>query len=124
MNPEVKKQWLEALRSGNYQQCQERLCTNSTPENEQRSYCCLGVLCDIAAKQGIGKWGTPHDGAYSVHFLDTHEDHSLSYPPTEVSRWAGLENNDPMIDDECLSSYNDKHSYSFKQIADLIEKNL
>ena len=40
MNKEIKTKWLEALRSGEYEQVQCRLHTN-------RGYCCLGVLCDI-----------------------------------------------------------------------------
>jgi|688.fasta_scaffold792599_2 hypothetical protein len=38
--PKIKEKWLEALRSGNYNQIQERL---SSPEG----YCCLGVLCEV-----------------------------------------------------------------------------
>lgn len=40
MNKEIKKQWIEALRSGKYKQGREYLCVDET-------YCCLGVLCDI-----------------------------------------------------------------------------
>lgn len=37
----LKKKWLEALRSGEYQQGEGHLFENDT-------YCCLGVLCKIA----------------------------------------------------------------------------
>lgn len=41
MNPEWKKKWVEALRSGKYKQGKEALCFGD-------KYCCLGVLCEIA----------------------------------------------------------------------------
>lgn len=50
MNPEVKAEWLAALRSGAYKQAQARLF-----DPETGGYCCLGVLCDIAEKRGDRK---------------------------------------------------------------------
>lgn len=44
MNPEVKALWLNALRSGEYQQGTGKL--KQTYGGDQR-YCCLGVLCDL-----------------------------------------------------------------------------
>lgn len=41
MDVELKKQWIKALRSGEYQQGQEYLHKNG-------KFCCLGVLCTIA----------------------------------------------------------------------------
>lgn len=40
MKAELKQRWLNALRSGNYQQGSGYL-------NRQERYCCLGVLCDV-----------------------------------------------------------------------------
>lgn len=40
MNQELKAKWLEALRSGRYQQAKGAL-------RHEGSYCCIGVLCDI-----------------------------------------------------------------------------
>lgn len=37
---EIKKQWVEALRSGKYSQTSGRL-------RRQDGFCCLGVLCDL-----------------------------------------------------------------------------
>lgn len=42
MDADVKTKWIEALRSGKYQQC--RLSLHDTLNDQ---YCCLGVLCDI-----------------------------------------------------------------------------
>lgn len=41
MNAEIKGKWVEALRSGKYQQGQGKLCTRDC------KYCCLGVLCEV-----------------------------------------------------------------------------
>lgn len=43
MNKALKKKWLKALRSGDYEQTTGRL-------KDQAGHCCLGVLCSIMAK--------------------------------------------------------------------------
>jgi hypothetical protein len=40
---------VEALESGEYEQAQNSL-------RDGGKFCCLGVACDIAAKDGIGEW--------------------------------------------------------------------
>ena len=42
MKAELKTKWLEALRSGEYKQCQGSLTDNGG------GYCCLGVLAKVA----------------------------------------------------------------------------
>ena len=42
MNPELKAKWLDALQSGKYKQGHSRL------RNADDTYCCLGVLHDVA----------------------------------------------------------------------------
>lgn len=41
---EIKQQWCDALRSGKYKQGKGFLCQRI---EDEFSYCCLGVLCDI-----------------------------------------------------------------------------
>lgn len=41
MNPELKAKWIEALRSGKYQQAKARLRT------AESRFCCLGVLAEV-----------------------------------------------------------------------------
>lgn len=50
LKPEIKAQWLTALRSGEYAQGQGKLTTIG---QEGRRDCCLGVLCDLAVKAGL-----------------------------------------------------------------------
>lgn len=43
LTKEQKENWIKALRSGEYQQGRNRLCTTL---NGKSSYCCLGVLAE------------------------------------------------------------------------------
>ena len=40
MTPELKTKWIEALRSGKYEQGKHYLKVNG-------KFCCLGVLCEV-----------------------------------------------------------------------------
>ena len=136
MKEEVKVLWLEALRSGQYQQGQETLRrkNSSGPMNATTDqFCCLGVLCDLYAKAHPDRtvWTEAtkerHIALNLVPFdlgdgLIEHE-----YLPMRVRVWAGLDPRDPQVtyNDEVtdISSLND-NGVSFTQIADLIEDQL
>lgn len=45
MDQELKAKWVEALRSGEYKQCKGTLFDGV-------AYCCLGVLCKVAGRDG------------------------------------------------------------------------
>jgi hypothetical protein len=76
--------WLKALRSGEYRQGENRLCTLS--EDGAKSFCCLGVLSDLAVKEGACVWSKyPHaQGAEGVG-------HDLHYLSEAVIEWSGLQ---------------------------------
>jgi hypothetical protein len=59
---EFYTQWLAALRSGEYQQGKGQLNCDNT-------YCCLGVACDIAVKEGMGRW-QKGSSDYINHYVD------------------------------------------------------
>lgn len=103
MNPEIKAQWLEALRSGKYKQGRGML---RTPEN---SFCCLGVLCDVVDPN---KWKEIYLGEWV--YGDRNE---VAFLPNEIKRLAGID------DTVTLINMNDGKA-SFKKIADYIENNL
>ncbi len=46
MNKEIKKEWVEALLSGEYKQGMNNLRSKEKGQKIER-FCCLGVLCDI-----------------------------------------------------------------------------
>lgn len=118
MKPEIAKIWIEALRSGKYEQTTEKL-------NHDGAFCCLGVLCDL------------HRKAVPEHAWDGDEycgeDANL---PDAVAQWAGMAFNSGAGDagklpgvvylksgnyGQHLAVLNDDGG-SFKEIADIIEK--
>jgi len=106
MDPNIKKQWIEALRSGKYKQGRYWL-------RHRNEFCCLGVLCDLHAQATNCEWNTDENYLGAAQAL-----------PKEVVNWAGLDSEDPFINEERVSSYNDRMKRNFDQIADLIESNL
>lgn len=106
MNKEVKTKWIEALRSGNYQQAKGYLRCGD-------KFCCLGVLSDIHAKEFELKWeGDTYGGEKKVL-------------PTIVFKWAEVKDPNPEIPSERagLGGLNDG-GRTFAEIADMIEKEL
>ncbi len=91
----VAKMWLKALKSGEYKQTNGRL-------QENGRYCCLGVLTDLAVKNGvICKFRSENDSGLM--------------PTKTVKEWIGLKN------EKRLASLNDNKK-SFKFIANYIEQ--
>lgn len=57
MNPEIKQQWLTALRSGNYRQKGGRLRSlEKTLDGKgyENCHCCLGVLAEVIKEDAVG----------------------------------------------------------------------
>lgn len=124
MNPDVKVKWIAALRSGDYKQTHGAL-------RDENGYCCLGVLCDVAAKEGKGKWHNSSSDPFTPEwtFWPKGGGFSFSFLPAEIGRWAGFgddELTDPRIGEQRAVTYNDSeaHKLPFTGIADLVEKNL
>lgn len=133
MNPEVKEAWITALTSGEYKQGQRALCT--LEDDGSKTWCCLGVLCDLAAKAGVqmamGEAQVP-----VTMFADETRNVVLynddgGYPPSVVVEWAGLSSANPpvpgtsfgMTFDTTLASMND-NGEPFTAIADAIRTHL
>ncbi len=115
MNPDVKKKWVEALRSGAYHQGTGQLRCND-------QFCCLGVLCDLFKDDGQrGDWVADDCGfAFEVG-----AESCVGVLPIAVQDWAGLNVYDPGIGgDQTLVELNDNGLFSFGKIADIIEANL
>ena len=114
MNPEIKKMWVEALRSGEYKQTTGAL-RQLDMDSALPCYCCLGVLCDLAVKAGV-----------TNPFYENH----TACLPTSVYKWAGLDTPDPEVplgSDKIgtpLTRLNDELRMDFKTIADHIEASL
>lgn len=116
MKTEVKAQWLTALRSGDYAQGSQRL------RRLDDTFCCLGVLCDLAVKAGVipepererGDRGSYEYGASG----------NAAFLPSEVARWADIDRWGQKHDGEDTShdlvQLNDNGA-TFAEIADVIE---
>jgi len=140
MNPKIKQRWVKALRSNRYQKGAGALCVAPTKEGDNYSFCCLGVLTDLAVQAGIGEWNPDKldyrdESKDAVPFVDPAGRH-LGVLSEAVLRWAGI--HDPGGDiQERLTAMNDgRTSFSTSRdkrrvgkrshaaIADWIERNL
>jgi len=133
MNPEVKKIWLDKLRSGKYEQGIGFLHTLAGGSDGTETFCCLGVLCEAAKEAGVvraEKGSLSNTVYYGVDGEDDqfYWDKDDSVLPESVQEWAGLKDSNPQIMDKEISSWNDgdgdEAGASFAEIADLIEVNL
>lgn len=77
MNLEVKTNWIEALNSGEYEQGKGALCRGG-------KFCCLGVLTDLAVKDGQRIEVRERENR-SVRYNES----TQSLPPV-VQGWAGV----------------------------------
>jgi len=125
MDERVKALWIDALKSGDYEQGEGRL--RRTRWNAPPSYCCLGVLCEIAVKDGLDVKVDPVYGTYNDEG---------AVLPSRIQEWAGLGSYDGTFGvdlkvndsngEECivsnLISLNDAAGYTFEQIADVINE--
>lgn len=135
MNSKIKEAWINALRSGEYNQGREKL-------RGADGFCCLGVLCDLYAKEHNTEWdfrsydersGEENPQQYDYWYF---EDQS-EFLPESVMKWAELETNNPVVrvdvednEDEDNRYYQDQIAnvndtgYNFLQIANLIQAQL
>lgn len=103
---ENRKEWVEALRSGNYEQGQEGLFYK---EGNKEKYCCLGVACSILGYQNVQL----NDCSYI----------------NEPYYGASIENDKPSekfglnIKQQELLAYLNDQGISFNDIAAVIESN-
>lgn len=125
MNEAIKKEWVDALRSGQYKQGTGWLCKEV---NGEREYCCLGVLTDLAIKNGIDIEVTAYlDDAISY-------DGESEFLPEVVMEWAEIRTRNGEFrgarDEEMNSYFNmtltdlNDAGEDFVELADYIEKYL
>lgn len=140
MIEEIKNQWTAALRSGEYRQGVHRLVTESM--NGDKKYCCLGVLCEIAADAGVIERSV---GVKPGFLADEGSEDGVQNGilPKKVRDWAGLASPTGLLpvevrvesasvfdEDDVFDSYvelselNDEAGFTFDEIADVIEEQL
>jgi hypothetical protein len=137
MNPIVKQQWIEALRSDSYKQGKDCLRDN------QDNFCCLGVLCDVVQKKKAELPDVPrfvewryapeqaeHDLPYVFAVSEGNTENQCStdlYLPPALAKALKISENGfikELKDKDCrdvnLALLNDE-GLTFSQIADVIE---
>lgn len=116
MNTDIAQRWADALRSGDYAQGRGVL------RGSDDTYCCLGVLCELAVEDGV--IDPPVIADHGNYCYST----SSAVLPEAVVIWAQLDYCSPLtdgveVDDEPVSfvHMNDGMLLSFPEIADVVE---
>lgn len=113
MNKRIKKQWVTALRSGEYKKATGSL-RQLDRTGKTTGFCCLGVLCNLHA---IAHPEIAKKQIEAYQYMGQKE-----LLPLAVARWAGVDRNGMLSGTVDLVTLNDYENRSFKYIADVIEK--
>lgn len=121
MTPEFKAKWLDALRSGKYQQGQGTL-------NRDGKMCCLGVLCDIAGYEWRQVENVDDNNHYScVAGIDYIENEAFldELGLSKEIHEACYSINDGTLRLAYAAEWGvEKRAHTFTEIADWLEKQL
>jgi hypothetical protein len=113
VNQEIKNRWIDALRSGDYEQGKNYLCNRNGSGG--REWCCLGVLTDLYQKETNNKLIATGDNPCT--FGAVMYGNSCQFLPSEVHEWAGLTIKQV---DVCIK-LNDTYSVGFQGIAAVVD---
>jgi len=104
---EALELWADTLESGKYRQAQGQLRETTVDKSghTRRSFCCLGVLCDLARKDGGPQWDQYDQYGMESGFL-----------PKDIAKYTGVNRT---IQNK-LIKLNDDTGASFKKIAKYI----
>lgn len=139
MNPAIKSEWIRRLTSGEYEQGSTYL------RNTRDRYCCLGILCEMAAEQGVVERTPPGGWEFGYHYGATKscafglagcncgsgevEHAETTSLPKSVQKWAGIDTGmgERGAGKRNLAQLNDggfsgTEPLSFTQIAGLIKE--
>lgn len=120
MKKEIADRLVEALESGKYKQGRGLL--KFKEDGEEYCHCVMGVLCELAVKDGILQESVVSENVmgkiFKVHgFGDMNgtADPKTASIPDALRDWAGI------YDSATLISYNDR-GYSFEYLAKYIKE--
>ncbi len=140
LRPDIKERWLEALRSGKYEQGKGMLRTGRWDEeyeefvyDDEARFCCLGVLCDVIKNDDDvrGVWGP---NGFEVTFVST-GDADTDLPPWDLAHIISERTEDEISPEDWnwnpIAARNDGTVYenklferhSFEDLAKIIEAN-
>jgi hypothetical protein len=112
--------WVQALRSGEFKQDNGRLAKIDAQGN--KSYCCLGVACEVAVRDGLLLDVVEKEGiceCCTPKYLTF--DGEPNHLPPSVQAWLGLPRPNPRVGILSATELNDMTKMSFDEIADRIE---
>lgn len=132
VNKENMRLFIEALRSGEFRQGLSTLAGKKA-RDEHWKYCCLGVACEIAIRNGAVVQVREEEITYGDHvdrFYRLYEGTSTVLP-APVREWLGLIADE--ADPQLLTGFdnmhklhatnlNDNYGWTFEQIADAFER--
>lgn len=140
----VVEQWVTALESGEYPQAKNtlrRVTANPRDHIDEDTktvgYCCLGVLCELAAQAGVIEPGKEYGDEDATNGVAVAYDGAESFLPPSVMRWAGFDESNPIVNYQselagtdhivtrngALADLNDLEGRDFKFIAQVIREN-
>lgn len=113
MNKEIKKKWVDALRSGEYKQTRGRLRYDDC-------FCALGVLADLVVKeQKVDEKGEPYYSWLCGILFVKGSGHPYDVAiPQQLIYDVGLGYGET----DFVVDLNDDRQKTFNEIADIIEK--
>src|SRR5258708_26817944 len=98
-----REAWLKDLESGEYPQGKGALAVTSS-EDGSKTYCCMGVACETALKNGL-------DVRVTISVVgDPNHPHIITYYngidgvfPLTVRQWLGFGDSNPSVDGHTLA---------------------
>jgi hypothetical protein len=119
MRKKVKQLWVDALRSGKYEQGRKVLCSLDN------KYCCLGVLTEVYIEQmkknrkksKVSKLHISNACHLCEQYRVEGKCNATHLLPEVVTKWAGLTTGQRMW----AMSMNDSHTLDFSGIAQCID---
>lgn len=122
---ERNREWIEALRSGNYPQATGTLCHIDPSTGEVIGYCCLGLPCLLQKLPVVDTWVTVRrifagpDSEIMWNALSSPGLRKLYRLTTSAGHYT-----DPAGNPSSLAYDNDANHLNFPQIANIIERQL
>lgn len=110
--------WVDALESGEYKQGVGALADRFN-SSEEWQYCCLGVACEVAIKNGVAV--TVTERSAGMYMTRRAYDDSSGILPISVADWYGIDMN-PLLEQHAATTRNDSYRDSFAKLAGHIRR--
>lgn len=121
---EHRRQWIAALRSGEY--VQGRSALKTTRFDGTVEHCCLGVAEELAGTEQL-LLACPEPNCAAAHGTHFGPEGEKGILTAQGRAWLGVNTSDPKVTVEegevvRATELNDSHRWTFEQIADAFEQ--